>query len=396
MLEQAPMKSDPPQLVESFFNAIRQGNAAALEGLLATPMMNIDVLDEEGMTGLGIAAQYGLTDVIAILLKNKANINAKDKKGKTALLIAAENAKHLVAAQLLSNHADPELADYANNTPLSYALYNRSLLTMKALLQHNADQNKPLQIGPYKGLPPLHAAMVMNCISIFELLYKYRNNSNAANTLLLSVAIRIERLECIKILWPQLSFDNKVQVINNSTMENKINILEYALAHTTNEERQKAFHSLIEGVTPLTFCFKSHHLNTARLLLAYGHELIKKNDKTSEAVIISKLGNKEWQNMLEDYYNNIKRHEKTPTLTEMTANKVYQSAIITKTPIKDLGLPQELETLCYIAPSRLHIQSALKPQHVKDFLKNLFQSETDMDESIKEIKHKNDKRAKKQ
>jgi ankyrin repeat protein len=399
MLEHTAMKPltalDHPDFVAGFFYFIYQGDTEALEELLTVPMINIDVLSPEGMTGLGIAAQYGLTDVIAILLKNKANVNAKDNIGRTALLIAVKNERHAVTEQLLVYGADPELADNALNTPLSCALDNRSLPILKILLQYNTDPHKTLQNGPYSGFTPLAATYGRDCFQMFAILcQKGANIPSAANSKLLIKIANWGRLDYLELMWPQ-AFDKKVDVIINAILYNKINILKYALAHTTNEERQKAFHTLIGGVSPLTYSFNHRQLKAARLLLDHGHELVQRDNKASEEAVIIKFPNKEWHSMLEDYFNNIKQHEQTPTLTEMSANKVYQSAINTKTPIKDLGLPLELEALCYLAPPRLHIQSTLKPQHVKDFLNDLFnQSESDIAESARKIKRKNHKRAK--
>jgi ankyrin repeat protein len=396
--------SNYTQFIQDFFWAIRTDNVQNLKRILLNPMLNnpmlnIDMLDdEEGMTGLGIAAKLGHQKVITLLLKNKANINAKDKKGRTALLLAVVNEKHAVTEQLLVNGADPELADNSHNTPLSLAIYNRSIPSMKSLLKYKADPNKPLQNGPYQGFTPLVAALNMDCNGMFSTLCNNGANISSANRpSFITQAVTLGLLDYIKPIWPHLNSNSKVQVIKKSILLNQNNILDYALAHTTNDEKQKAFHTLIEGVSPLVYAFNHYHLRSARSLLGNGHELLEKDNKANEDAIISKFGNKQWHNMLESYFSNLKQHEQTPTLAAMTANIVYQSANSTHTPIIDLGLPQELEELCFQAPLRLHNQSTLKPKHVRDFLSDLFnKSEAEITDSAKEIKRKNHKRAKRQ
>lgn len=73
------------EVYEEFFAHIRSGNASALRQLLNDYKLNINVQDNSGMTGLGIAATHGYREIISILLEHHADVNVKDTEGRTPL-----------------------------------------------------------------------------------------------------------------------------------------------------------------------------------------------------------------------------------------------------------------------------------------------------------------------
>lgn len=387
---------DHPDYVELFFNAVHLGQHEILKELLTVPISNINILDEKGMTALGIAAQNGHVNIALLLLQHRANVNTRNKDDKTPLLIALENNHFRLANILFENNADPNLADNAHNTPLSFALYNYSARTsmLEALLKNGADPNQVLQTGVYRGNTPLAAAVDIGDYRLISVLCQYGAEfNNTDKNQKLFETISLEYLDITKKIWPKLSSDDKVAVIISSVLNNQIHSLKYALNNVTPDIRQKAFHTLIEGVTPLSYCFSQNRLRCARLLLAFGHDLLEKGNVASKEVIVFRFGNKDWHKLLEEYFTNMKKHEKTFSLTEFAANRVYDIAQTTQTPLNDLRLPPELEALCQTAPLRFKQQSTLKPRHVRDFLSELFKaSESQIAEQRKEIC---DKRSKK-
>lgn len=385
--------TDHPEFLDLFFTAVRLGKYYLLKELLTVPMRNIDVLDKQGttagMTALGIAAQNGYSEIATLLLENNANVNAEDKEGRTPLLIASktDTPKSLQVAKLLLNHhADTELADNDHNTPLSWAIYRCSYPMLSTLLEHKADPNKIIQTGRCKGLTPLASVM---CTQYQWMLELFCQHVEKIDSQALLQAVKYARRDYIKIMWPNLSFDSKAQVILNAIEFNQMNILEYALANVTADERKLVLNTLIKGVTPLTYCFDHHRLRCAKMLLDYNVELVSKDTAYSKDSITLKFATKDWRNMLETYFDRLKRNEETLTLTEMTANKVYKIANSTNTPLESLGIHDELQTLCRNAPLRLHTQSELKPRHVRDFLSDLLtKPTTDIAELKKQIKRK--------
>ena len=92
-----------------------------LTGLCAAPEFDVDIPDNDGWTGLMLAAGYNLPSVAYILLQAGANVNAYNKDGRTPLHIAAFEGNAAIVHALLGAHADPLLMDAIGNTPIAYA-----------------------------------------------------------------------------------------------------------------------------------------------------------------------------------------------------------------------------------------------------------------------------------
>ena len=71
------------------------------------------------MTGVHLAAYFGLTVVIMALLKNRHNPNVKDTYGRTPLSWAAGQGREAVVKLLLEKGAELEAKDGGGGTPLS-------------------------------------------------------------------------------------------------------------------------------------------------------------------------------------------------------------------------------------------------------------------------------------
>ena len=71
------------------------------------------------MTGVHLAAYFGLTRVIMALLKNRYNPDVKDTYGRTPLSWAAVNGHEAMVKLLLEKGAELESKEYGGRTPLS-------------------------------------------------------------------------------------------------------------------------------------------------------------------------------------------------------------------------------------------------------------------------------------
>jgi ankyrin repeat protein len=132
---------------ESFYNAIRNGDRAAVKSLITAHGPN--VRDHRGSTPLMYAAAFGNADTarmmlsanadpnavndlgatalmwavndvekVRLLVSHKANVNAKSKFGRTPLIIAASDDSGLpVLRMLIENGADVNAADYGPPRP---------------------------------------------------------------------------------------------------------------------------------------------------------------------------------------------------------------------------------------------------------------------------------------
>lgn len=295
--------------VDLFFNAIRDRNHDLLRKILAMPMVNINVLNAQGQTGLSMAAINDDVETVSILL----------------------------------NHgADPNTQDSVGNTPITAAILRASPDVIHTLLKHKASPNKIIQTGPYQGSNLLSVGLCTADNRLVKKLCKSGATIDSTDkTAALLVAVKTERLDFIKTLWPFLSSDNKVAVITHAIAQNSINILHYALANVTTDERQKTFNTNINGMTPLTFSFYHLHLVCVRLLLQNGCELIEKPIDPKEAnteeekakvamrqaneeAILYRLNNKKFNALLKKYFTDLTKYEKTPTLQEISANVVFK------------------------------------------------------------------------
>jgi len=101
-----------------------------------------DEIDDNGRTGLEIAAMNANLQIAAILIKAKAHLDVKDKLGNTALHYAADR-NHTEMAQLLLDAGvavDPQ--NKIGMTPLMIAADRGNPAIVQALLAKGADVRK--------------------------------------------------------------------------------------------------------------------------------------------------------------------------------------------------------------------------------------------------------------
>jgi ankyrin repeat protein len=93
-----------------------------------------------GITGIHLAASFGLTKSLSMLLKLRADINLKDISGHTPLLSAAKNGHYQVVRLLLKQQKiDTEAKDILGRTPLLWAAKCGHNRVVELLLQKHAD-----------------------------------------------------------------------------------------------------------------------------------------------------------------------------------------------------------------------------------------------------------------
>jgi ankyrin repeat protein len=103
------------------------------------PEAKLDLKDKLGRTPLSWAARNGHKAVVEQLLEKGANLDLKDRFGGTPLSRAAENGHEVVVNQLLEKGADLESKDKRRQTPLSLAAENGHEAVVKQLLHKGAD-----------------------------------------------------------------------------------------------------------------------------------------------------------------------------------------------------------------------------------------------------------------
>jgi hypothetical protein len=118
------------------------------------------------MTGLHLAAYFGLVEATAALLKNEYDVDSKDSYGRTPISWAAEEGYEPVVRLLLKKGA--ELESIASNglTPLSYAAERGHEAVAKLLLEKGAE----LESVDIDGLTPLSYAAKRGHEAVVKLL----------------------------------------------------------------------------------------------------------------------------------------------------------------------------------------------------------------------------------
>jgi uncharacterized protein len=120
--------------------AVAANDAAKVRQMLADH--NPNQVDDEGRTGLLIAATNGNMQIAAILIKAGANIAAKDKLGNTALHLAAERNQVEMAQLLIDVGVAVDADNRMGMTPLMVASSHGNAAIVQALLAKGANLRK--------------------------------------------------------------------------------------------------------------------------------------------------------------------------------------------------------------------------------------------------------------
>ena len=98
-------------------------------------------------TGLHIAASFGLSKIVGLLLENGAEVAARTKGGGTVLSEAARNGHETVVRLLLEKGADVDAKDSSEQTALSKAAQNGHEKVVRLLLEKGANVNTKVKSG---------------------------------------------------------------------------------------------------------------------------------------------------------------------------------------------------------------------------------------------------------
>lgn len=113
---------------------LRESVAALIE-----KQPNFDSKDNSGRTALQWAAVSGCEAVVELLLEKRADLDSQDKDDRTALHWAAESGHETVVELLLKNGAQKESQDKDNRTPLHWAAEKGREAVVNILLEKGAN-----------------------------------------------------------------------------------------------------------------------------------------------------------------------------------------------------------------------------------------------------------------
>jgi ankyrin repeat protein len=132
---------------EPLFDAVKAGDAAAVERLLAEGTA-VDSRAPDQATPLIDAALNGQADIVALLLAKGADVMARNTGGFTPLHAAAYSGSVPVAELLLEKGAVLEdAANKAGVTPLMVAVEENRVAMLELLIARGADVNRPESHG---------------------------------------------------------------------------------------------------------------------------------------------------------------------------------------------------------------------------------------------------------
>jgi len=155
---------------DEIHDAAGNGDLDKVKALLKTNPDLVSSRDKNsGATPLHRPAAAGLTNMVELLLANKADANAKDIGGATPLMWAAANGRRDVAELLLANKAEVNARDNNGETPLHEAAKDGYKDVAELLLANKADVNAKAN----DGATPLEWAAATGREGLVELLRQH-------------------------------------------------------------------------------------------------------------------------------------------------------------------------------------------------------------------------------
>ena len=109
--------------------------------LLLEKGAGVNIRDEGGYNALMWASVRGYTDIARLLLETGANVNLQNEDGYTALMLASVSGITEIVRLLLEKGADVNIRDENGDTALSQALY-RGYTEIVALLERHMDATR--------------------------------------------------------------------------------------------------------------------------------------------------------------------------------------------------------------------------------------------------------------
>jgi ankyrin repeat protein len=140
---QAKAVEPPPKTkTKNLAEAVSVGNVNDVKIFLQRDPEAIHQTGANDMVPIQLAADYGHSEIIQLLLQAGADVNAPHVKVQaTPLQYAAESGRLDAVRVLLAAHANINAVDNQGRTPLMWAAKKGQVPVIQELLQHGADAN---------------------------------------------------------------------------------------------------------------------------------------------------------------------------------------------------------------------------------------------------------------
>ena len=225
------------------------------------------------LTGLHIAAGFGLDELIHLLLDEGLDANARDSYGYRALHEAACNGHVKAACALVKRGAAVDLVDLDGNTPLYLAVSFAHQDLILKLLEHGADPNAQC----VDNWTPLHEAADKGHINIVTLLLDNKASAHSQSARGLNALHRAAgrgHIEIVKLLLKRgcqvdaLTWDEWTPLHGASSSGNHETV-RLLLEHNASIDHRSA-----DGRAPLHRACRGGHSLTVSVLLEKGANIL--------------------------------------------------------------------------------------------------------------------------
>ena len=122
-----------------------------VELLLRQPEIDVNRMNNEGVTALMCASSQGHTEIVRMLLEKGAKVNATDDDGNTALMDASRDGRADVVSLLLENGANLNATNDDGETALMIASANGRADVLSLLLERREENIKKANLVTKKG-----------------------------------------------------------------------------------------------------------------------------------------------------------------------------------------------------------------------------------------------------
>ena len=150
------------KVLSFFFNAARFGRLQVMEKTISLIAgfdgKDINEVDKEGETALGIACRHSHSEIVNILIREGVNINSVDTLGYTALMKAAKKNSVDCVRALLQHGADVRVTSGYGITALHLAACHETPRMMEMILQSSSAKGSSLYTRSNDGSTLLHVA----------------------------------------------------------------------------------------------------------------------------------------------------------------------------------------------------------------------------------------------
>lgn len=244
-----------------------------------------------GKTALMLASLKGNTEIVDILIKEKAKVGDKDLEDRTALMYAASEGKLEVVKKLLKKCKNPNDKDIYNKTALMLAVEEGYKEVVELLIKKGAK----IDIKKDGGDTPLIVAVEKGHKEIVELLIKEGGKLSDRDrnewTLLMVAANNAKNTEIAEMLIEKGVGIEEVDIdgwtsLMIASMVGKPRIVELLLKKGARIDKKDK-----DGKTALMFAVENYRYRVVNFLLENGAN-INEQDKLGNSILISMLKNK--------------------------------------------------------------------------------------------------------